>query len=102
SPGSSGDGAGIGPRPEGADGLGSLEGFLVRENRGGPGGVPEPERPVATFRQEGAPQIVFPRRDRIVEAGQFSVAEIPHARGREKGRRFTDTAVIPLHRTEVD
>lgn len=102
SPGSSGVGAGIGPRPEGADGLGSLEGFLVRENRGGPGGVPEPERPVATFRREGAPQIVFPRRDRIVEAGQFSVAEIPHARGREKGRRFTDTAVIPLHRTEVD
>lgn len=109
SPGAPGDtvdgqnsGLPIAPRPEGGDGVGSLEGFLVRENSGGPGGVSEPERPVATFRRDDAPQIVFPRRDRIVEAGQFSVAEIPHTQGREKGRRFTDTAVIPLHRTEVD
>ncbi|MGP5268054.1 DEAD/DEAH box helicase [Brachybacterium alimentarium] len=94
---------GGGPAPSGGDGFGDLDGFLVRENDSAEGAPePEPERPVATYRRDGAPQIVFPRRDRAVTAGQFAVADLPLSRGREKGRRFTDTAVIPLHRTEVD
>lgn len=94
------------PRPGGGvptpGGQGELGGVRTREL--GDDGVaePGPERPVPTFRRERAPQIVFPRRDRLIEAGQFSLADVPLARARERGRRFTDTAVIPLHRTEVD
>ncbi|AXK47078.1 DEAD/DEAH box helicase [Brachybacterium saurashtrense] len=95
--GSSGDGT----APSGGDGSNDMGGFLLRENDEDER-PPAPERPVATYRRDGAPQIVFPRRDRIVTAGQFAVADLPLSHGREKGRRFTDTAVIPLHRKEVD
>lgn len=66
------------------------------------GELPPPEQPVPTHRREGAPQIVFPRRDRIVEPAQFSVADVDLSEARSRGRRFTDTAVIPLHRTKID
>lgn len=84
------------------DTQGELGGVRTRSLDDEDSSGPRLERPVSTYRREGSPQIVFPRRDRLVEPGQFSLADVPLGRARDRGRRFTDTAVIPLHRTEVD
>lgn len=89
------------PGMPGQDTLDDLDG-IVFKSLGDDGELPPPEQPVPTNRRAGAPQLIFPRRDRVVEPAQFSVADIDHAEARRKGRRFTDTAVIPLHRTKID
>lgn len=81
---------------------GAFDDFGIVMKQIGDDGLPEPERPTPTYRVAGAPQIVFPRRDRFLVAGQFSVADIPLSEARSRGRRLTDTAVIPLHRTKID
>lgn len=100
-PGDATTGAASGPSAP-LPGQGTFDDFGITMKPIGDDGLPEPERPRPTYRVPGAPQIVFPRRDRLVEAGQFSVADIPLSEARSRGRRLTDTAVIPLHRTKID
>ncbi|MGP5364406.1 DEAD/DEAH box helicase [Brachybacterium tyrofermentans] len=88
------------PSPSTLEGQGTFDDFGITLKPLDDEGVPE--RPQPTRRIAGAPQIVFPRRDRLVEAGQFSVADIPLLEARSRGRRLTDNAVIPLHRTKID
>lgn len=50
----------------------------------------------------GAPLVLFPRRERVLEAVPFSVSSVDHADVRRSGRKFSTNLDVPLTRRALD